>query len=748
MSSKNNSYRLKHHVSYCGVSKERVTGNAEAVLRVVKHKLVLQMPNNWGYKGEEIEMKSKIKDIISSPEFYFTMLIVFFELLFHFVRFGMTLDNVLYKLLFALFYGMVIGALVSLLPRRGAVVAAIAVTAVIALYFIVQIIYSGVFNTYLSVAGSIRMTGQAFDFMDVITKEIAKEWWVIVLMLVPAVLLTVILRKLLCFERHTLSGYAVRLIVSGLLLIVTVAVMQIEKKSAYSAYEVYKTYPSVDMAVEKLGVSESLWLDVKAGIAELLGISVNTVAFVEETHDVTTTENNDEIIGTETEIATNTDSDEEEESVEEAIDTSPNILDVDFDAMIEQETDDNIAALHEYIKSVPPTNKNEYTGMFEGYNLIFVVAEGFSGYSIDPYRTPTLYRMSNEGFCFENYYTPLWYGSTLGGEYADLTGLMPKNGGYLSMAKAGSNSNDMMFTLSSQLKRQGYKTIGFHNNDYTYYDRHISHTNMGYEWIGVGNGYEPERNDYGTSLWPQSDLAMVEATFDSYKNEQPFHTYYLTVSGHVMYNFEGNAMAERHKNIVEKLDYTDTTKAYLACQYELELAMAELNRKLEEAGLADNTLIVLTSDHVPYDNKDVLDELAGYELDNTFEWYENTLIIWSAAMEEPVYIDKYCSSLDILPTVSNLMGLPYDSRMLAGQDILSDSEGLVMFNDRSFITDKCSYDANTGEIKSIDGSPIDEVYVDDKINQIKNKFRMAESICDYDYYRYIDEAVYGLQTDN
>lgn len=303
----------------------------------------------------------------------------------------------------------------------------------------------------------------------------------------------------------------------------------------------------------------------------------------------------------------------------------------------------------------------------------------------------------------------------------------------------------MMFTLSNQLSRQGYKTMGFHNNDYKYYDRHISHPNMGYEWIGVGNGYEPERYASGSQLWPQSDLRMVETTFDLYAGEQPFHTYYLTVSGHVMYNFGGNEMCIRHKDYVENLDYTETTKAYIACQYELELALTELNKRLKEAGLADNTLIVVTADHVPYDNKDVVDELAGKELDNTFGWYKNSLIIWSASMEEPVEIRKYCYSLDVLPTVSNLMGLPYDSRMMVGQDILSDSEGMVIFNDRSFITDKCSYNANTGEIYSIDGSQIDQAYVENKNAVIKNKFNMADNICNYDYYRYIGEYLNWIE---
>ena len=189
------------------------------------------------------------------------------------------------------------------------------------------------------------------------------------------------------------------------------------------------------------------------------------------------------------------------------------------------------------------------------------------------------------------------------------------------------------------------------------------------------------------------------------------------------------------------MKYSDTTKAYLACQYELELALEQLVTKLDAAGVLDNTLIVLTADHVPYDNKDVVDELAGKTLDNTFGWYKNKLIIWSASMDEPVEVDKFCYSLDILPTVSNLLGLDYDSRMLVGQDIMSDSEGLVIFNDRSFMTDHMSYNANNGEIKSFDGSEISEEYVEAMKLIVKNKFSIADAINENDYYRYIHEAV-------
>lgn len=716
--------------------------------------------------------EKKYRELLTALEMLFTLLFLYLELLFHAVRFGGSISGLFPKLLFSVLWGMILGLMLSVLSVNAGKFARHIVIYLITGYYVIQIIYSGVFHTYLSVSGSIGVTGQAFDFADVIWQAVRREWWFILLALLPAVLYSVILRK--CFvvrERYSFARYAgeIGLVVAWLLM--TLAILGAGAHEPYSPYEVYRDYSSVDMAVEKLGVSEALWLDVKNGIKEVMGIHQDDVSFVAEDAPQNDVENISDVQG-------DKDSEDSIKSVAvwsghaaytrffagragqklydtfgmsapevmpevEIVDTSPNVLDIDLDVLAEKEEDDNIAAIHRYVNSLTPTDKNEYTGMFEGYNLIFVVAEGFSGYVIDKERTPTLYRMSREGFYFKHYYTPLWYGSTSGGEYADLTGLMPKNGGYLSMYKSGKNKNDMMFTLSMQLRRQGYKVMGFHDNDYTYYDRNLSHPNLGYEWIGMGNGLTPERDADGTWLWPQSDLDMIEQTFDMYKDEEPFHVYYLTVSGHVMYNWGGNAMSARHKDITEELEYSETTKAYIACQYELELALTELNQKLAEAGLADNTLIVVTADHVPYDNKDVVDELAGEELDSTFDWYKNTLIIWSSSMKEPVTVDKYCSSLDILPTVSNLMGLPFDSRMMVGQDILSDSEGMVLFNDRSFITDRCSYNANTGEVRSIDGSKIDDNYVESKIAQVKNKFNMAENICDYDYYRYIDEAVYG-----
>lgn len=679
-----------------------------------------------------------IKKIARTPECFFVCVMLYMEIIFQCLRFGMN-GNVVCKVLFAIFYGLVFGALLSLIQGLTRKIVTGVMLSLVTIYFIVQVIYSQVFATYLSIVGMAGVAGQALDFTDVIGQALRKEWWVLVLYLLPLLLWAVWIRKKLTAPRHQIWQYACLLAASIVLFLVDLCFMRSDRDTLYSAYEVYREYTSVNMAVEKLGVCESLYLDVKNGVKDRLGLDEEQPVFevVEEpeTEEPVRTDSISEMVDA-AQMASSTDAAAKEQEV-----PSPNILSIDLQALAQSEENESIKALHEYINTCKPTYKNEYTGMFEGYNVIFVVAEGFSGFCVDEARTPTLYKMCYDGFVFDNYYTPLWYGSTLGGEYADLTGLMPANGGYMSMARAGSRGNDMYFTLSEQLLRQGYTARGYHDNDYTYYDRDISHPNMGLEWIGMGNGLSYEKDENGHTFWPQSDLSMIRNTVGDYISDQPFYTYYLTVSGHVMYNFGGNDMAARHKDIVEDLPYSDTTKAYIACQYELELAMRELIDTLEEGGVLDRTLIVLTADHVPYDNKEVVDELAGKTLDSTFGWYQNKLIIWSSSMEKPVYVSKYCSSLDVLPTVSNLLGLEYDSRMLVGQDILSDSEGLVIFNDRSFITDRVSYNANTGETVSMDGTPVNENYVEEMKLLVKNKFNMAEAINKYDYYRYVEEAV-------
>ena len=130
--------------------------------------------------------------------------------------------------------------------------------------------------------------------------------------------------------------------------------------------------------------------------------------------------------------------------------------------MKEKEEDETLKEMHGYFADQMPTKKNAYTGMYKGYNLITIVAEGFSPYAIDPKLTPTLYKMQRDGFKFTNFYTPIWGVSTSDGEYVANTGLLPKAGVWSFFDSA---ENDMPYCLGNMFKSIGVnKTFAYHNN--------------------------------------------------------------------------------------------------------------------------------------------------------------------------------------------------------------------------------------------------------------------------------------------
>ena len=94
------------------------------------------------------------------------------------------------------------------------------------------------------------------------------------------------------------------------------------------------------------------------------------------------------------------------ETVEETqpIEYGYNVMDLNFP----HTGVDAIDSINTYVQSLTPSKKNAYTGLFEGKNLILITAEAFTAETIDPVRTPTLYRMANEGIKFEEYDEFLW----------------------------------------------------------------------------------------------------------------------------------------------------------------------------------------------------------------------------------------------------------------------------------------------------------------------------------------------------
>lgn len=403
-----------------------------------------------------------------------------------------------------------------------------------------------------------------------------------------------------------------------------------------------------------------------------------------------------------------------------------NILEeLDFQKLSQAANDDTLRDLTRYFSGLAGTNKNEYTGFFRDFNLIQICAESYCPYVVDPERTPALYRLTHQGFVFENFYCS-YSGLTTNGEYSLNMGLLPDMS---RMSFAASSSNYLPFCLAKCFADAGVHPRAYHNFTGYYYRRVDTHANMGYDFKAIGNGLEiPE-------AYPYSDLDMMRATVDDYLGDDRFLAYYMTFSAHTPFDFSHNDMSAKNRDTVEGLDAPEDLKAYLAATMELEYALEYLLDRLEQAELLDKTVIVLTGDHYPYAlEPESFALLAGDSSQEDPFWkYKNSFVCWSGAMEEPVYVDSFCCTQDILPTLLNLFDIPYDSRLLTGTDILSDSTHIAVLQDGSFRTEDLIYDSRTGTVTPAGEGESGE-YAEKLIETVKNQFNVSASILRRDYY--------------
>ncbi len=645
--------------------------------------------------------------LLSRPVCFFPAALLWMELVYRaFYVDGFWGRGLLFLTVFSLPAGLLCGLLCCIWSPKANRIAARVLMALLTAWFLLQAVYKTIFRTVFSL-GLLSMAGDALG-------SYWREAWGGAVRALPALVLLLLPLVLLCAYLHrtpeALEDQADRPLVLGC--VAGAAVLQLlgggltfwtPPGGVQTVREIYRQSFDPAVIASNFGLTAAFRLDVTQ---MLFGLEPPPEPEPEP----------------EPEPQPEPEPEPEPEPVKEY-----NVLDIDFDALISGETDGLLVEMHQFFRDREPTKTNEYTGMFAGKNLIFLTGEGFWRYAVHETYTPTLYKLSHEGFVFENFYNPLWWKSTTDGEYAACTSLIP-SGSVRSFKTSGANA--MPFCLGNQFRQLDYPTTAWHNHTWDYYNRDVSHPNMGYDYSGLGHGLEVKPS------WPESDLEMMQVVVPQLlAGAKPFHAYFMTVSGHMNYNFRDNAMSGKHYDDVAGLEMSTEAKAYIACNMELDLALQYLLEELDRAGELENTVICLSGDHYPYGMEPATwTELAGQELDPDFEIYHSTLILWSGDMKEPVVVEKPCESLDILPTLSNLFGLEYDSRLLMGQDILSDAPGLVMLSNKSFITELGRYNSKTDKFTPNEGVEVPEGYVSEIYREVKNLFRHSVNILEQDYY--------------
>lgn len=659
----------------------------------------------------------KINDKLSSV-LYFLFLplaFLFMEMVARISTIGMDFSvNLLYILLLSSAIGALLSALCGLFSGKARKAATIVVLTVFTVFMAFQVGYYRNFKAFFCIDQAKEAGNAISDFSSLIFNAAINVWYVIIIMFIPLVLFCVFSQKLAPKGKMHFAASAVTLLSAVVLYFSALGLIYINGETYGSAGYTY-TYAKKEMGMSysKFGFINTTRLDIKQTI---FGVPDEPL-YIDETPDIDYS-----VSSTDKEYGYN-------------------VLDIDFNELAKNADSSDIAEMHKYVGSQLSTLKNEYTGYFEGKNIIMLSLESFCSQVIDPEFTPMLYKMSTQGFVFNNYYHSLWSGSTATGEYTNLTGNIASN----SACLLTSSHTYQPLTMANQMKGLGYSTHAYHNHKYGYYWRNLAYPNFGYsEYKGEGHGIAVD------DRWPESDLSMAEQTVDDYINEEKFHVYYMTVSGHFAYSFDRNDMAALHEaDLPAKYDnYYPGLRAYLAGQYEVELMMQYLVKRLEEAGVLDDTVFVLAADHYPYvlseASLSVLYKLPRENILNNVELYKNSFIIWNSAMEKPVISDKYCSAIDILPTLLNLWGIDYDSRLLIGSDILSDSEGISLIhgtNGFSWKTDQGTYDANDNKFTPSDSCTMNSKEINEYVKKTNQKVvakdSFSQKILKKNYYKYV-----------
>ena len=665
--------------------------------------------------------KFEIKKKLTLPGWAFVVAMALYcELLLHFWTAKNALaGRVITVTLFALGLGFVLGLISSLFNAKVSKGVAVGIGAFLAVLYITEYFLQDAYQAFMTISTIIGGAGGvAQDYFALIVSLVVRNLWRIALVLLP-----VIAYGIFCVNPQ--SSWKLRGILAAAAVVLYLLGFGAMKGLTNDASVMNSTY-NFDNAVRVFGLHMGLILETANG-----GKAEAEPEFVISTPTMPTE-------ATEaTEAA-----DEEIQETEPPIVYGDNVMEaLDFDNMT---TAGTAGTLNQYVASLTPSKKNEFTGLFEGKNLILITAEAFTAEVIDPERTPTLYRLATKGIHFTDYYQPAWGASTTSGEFSNVIGLVPAGGGNCMLEAA---QQKLFLTMGNQLQKLGYHSTAYHNHLHDFYSRHKTHKHLGYDnFVARGMGM-----DGISKIWPESDLEMMQLTVDQYIDNQPFSIYYMTVSGHCPYTYGENAMTRKNIEVTKQMEgmdqYTDVIQGYYASQMELEYALSYLVQRLEEAGIADDTVIALGTDHYPYgleksttwnNTKDYLAELYGQKATDCFIRDHNALIIWSGCIEdmgleinEPVY------SLDIVPTLSNLFGVEYDSRLLIGRDVFSDEMPLVLWPNYSWKTDKGSYNFSAGTFTPAEGVEVDEAYIEYVNAIVRNKITYSRSAQEYNYFNYL-----------
>ena len=321
------------------------------------------------------------------------------------------------------------------------------------------------------------------------------------------------------------------------------------------------------------------------------------------------------------------------------------------------------------------SNRSRLHGIAEGRNLIVIQLEAFQNFLINAVYngreiTPNLNRLiAGESIYFSGYYQQLGRGNTSDAEFVTNNSLYPVIYGPVYEIY----HRDQFYGLPWVLKEKGYMTAAFHGYIKSFWNRDKAYPEQGFDlFIGEEDFIIDEKIGFGLT-----DKSFFRQSADFLKKlEQPFYSFMITLSSHVPFKLPDSC---QKLELVHE-DSDTLFGNYIQAVHYADEAVGEFIDSLKANGLYDNSMIILYGDHFGIDCKSdaAVRVKALLGRDYTYnEMLNIPLIVHIPGSGVHETVDTVGGQVDFMPTVLNLMGIPVNSLVMFGQDLLQADSGFV-----------------------------------------------------------------------
>ena len=374
--------------------------------------------------------------------------------------------------------------------------------------------------------------------------------------------------------------------------------------------------------------------------------------------------------------------------------------------------------------------KNKYTNMFEGKNVLVIHAESIQNFVLNTSFNgeevaPNLKKIAEEGLYFSNFYSEESVGTSSDTEFTFASSLMPATSGTVFM----NYFNRDYPTTQKMLKAKDYYTFSMHGNNCSFWNRQTMHKSLGYDdFYCYKKDYKIDET-IGLGLTDKSFFSQSVPIIDKINNEHDKwygllimltnHTPFTDIDKYSDYKVTKKIEKTNENGETEEVEtpYMEGTVlgSYFKSVHYADEALGQLMNDLDEKGLLDDTIVVIYGDHDNKIKKSEYNRFYNYDAENDtvlkkddegytdvdYYFYELNrkvpFIIWSKDKKLKTEVNKVMGMIDVQPTLGNMLG--FKNNYALGHDIFNTDENVVVFPSGNWLTDKMYYSQSKGEGK-------------------------------------------------